>query len=341
MHVAIVDTFESFIELRRDWDDVYDADPESHYFLSWAWLSTWLKEFRKDWFILAAKQHPRASAYDAFFPLAISTAMRTGTGFYNEINMAGNKHADYTGFLCRPEFEDQAVEAFAKHVSRMNWAALHLDQIRASNKRVQQFLGHFPARDFATQTRDHLQDGVDNLVCPFVRLPRDWDDYCSRLSSNTRQKLRRSLRTLESSKELRITHANGDTVEGDVEVLLRLWQSQWGPEKRRRLNAILAFSRTMMESAAKDGSLFLPVLWKGETPVGAVACYVDRAKKSLLFFMSGRDESVSHPPPAFVLHAHIIRYAIDNGFEIYDFLRGNEPYNTRSARMTGASAISS
>jgi CelD/BcsL family acetyltransferase involved in cellulose biosynthesis len=49
-------------------------------------------------------------------------------------------------------------------------------------------------------------------------------------------------------------------------------------------------------------------------------------RKSLLFFMGGRDETFVNPPPGFVLHAYSIRHAIENGFETYDFLRGNEPY---------------
>src|SRR5690606_1719747 len=45
-----------------------------------------------------------------------------------------------------------------------------------------------------------------------------------------------------------------------------------------------------------------------------------------LFYIAGRDETFNAPPPGLILHAHSIRYAIQNGFRTYDFLRGNEPY---------------
>jgi CelD/BcsL family acetyltransferase involved in cellulose biosynthesis len=68
------------------------------------------------------------------------------------------------------------------------------------------------------------------------------------------------------------------------------------------------------------------VLWREETPLGALASFVDPQKASLLFYIGGRDESVDNPPPGLVLHAHSIRHAIANGFRTYDFLRGNEGY---------------
>lgn len=61
-------------------------------------------------------------------------------------------------------------------------------------------------------------------------------------------------------------------------------------------------------------------------PIGALSILIDTKKRSLLFFLGGRDMTVNNPPPGFVLHAHSIRYAIKNGFRTYDFLRGNEPY---------------
>jgi CelD/BcsL family acetyltransferase involved in cellulose biosynthesis len=65
---------------------------------------------------------------------------------------------------------------------------------------------------------------------------------------------------------------------------------------------------------------------KGEVPLGALALLIDAEKRSLLFYLGGRDATVKSPPPGVVLHAYSIRYAIHRGFTTYDFLRGNEPY---------------
>jgi CelD/BcsL family acetyltransferase involved in cellulose biosynthesis len=74
------------------------------------------------------------------------------------------------------------------------------------------------------------------------------------------------------------------------------------------------------------GDLEVPVLWFGDQPLGALANIIDRQKKSILFYITGRDENWKTPSPGLVLHGHCIRRAIEQGFRTYDFLRGNEPY---------------
>jgi hypothetical protein len=54
-------------------------------------------------------------------------------------------------------------------------------------------------------------------------------------------------------------------------------------------------------------------MWKGETPLGAQATFIDLVKQALLCFMGARDEIFGKPSPGIVLHAHSIRYAIANG----------------------------
>jgi tetratricopeptide (TPR) repeat protein len=60
--------------------------------------------------------------------------------------------------------------------------------------------------------------------------------------------------------------------------------------------------------------------------VAALATLIDRIKRSMHFFITGRDEAYSEMPAGYLLHAFSIRHAIAEGFRTYDFLRGNEPY---------------
>jgi CelD/BcsL family acetyltransferase involved in cellulose biosynthesis len=327
MRIDVIDDFESFSRLRENWDALYEADPEAQFFLSWTWLSHWLPTLRHSWFVLAAKPSD-ACAYVAFFPLRHRIRHSEEAGFHNDINMAGNHAADYTGFLCRPESQHRAIPALARCLNGLNWTRMHLENIRMSDERLRLFLAHFPERTFriATIERINKEDGVNNCICPRVALPADWDHYLDGLSANARQRIRRFVRMVESDGGYRITHADADTIERDVEILLGFWKSRWGLRKRDRLNAILETVRTMLPRCFGSGCLFLPVLWRDDKPLGALASLVDAQKGALLFYVGGRDESVDNPPPGLVLHAHSIRYAIANGFGTYDFLRGNERY---------------
>jgi len=328
MRIDVIDTLEAFTQLRPQWDAVYQADPEAQFFLSWTWMSKWLPMLEGPWFILAVKPTARASDYVGFFPLRLRLRERKTGGFYNEINMAGNFAADYTGLICAPEFQDRLIPALAAYLKRMNWTRLNLENIQMSDERRRLFLSHFSKKEFDTKEHERVnkRDNINNRICPYAALPNNWDSYLDGLSANTRQKIRRFLRQIEGSDEFRITHADADSVERDLKVLLKFWASKWGPRKGNRLNTILTSNFMMLKSCSESGALFLPVLWRGDTPLGALASLIDPDKKAFLFYVGGRDETFNNPPPGLLLHAHSIRYAIAGGFKIYDFLRGNEPY---------------
>ena len=82
----------------------------------------------------------------------------------------------------------------------------------------------------------------------------------------------------------------------------------------------------MLLHCFNNGSLFLPVLWKGNTPLAALAILIDPQKRAMHCFIGARDEAFRGSPPGFMLHAYSIRHAIREGFASYDFMRGDEPY---------------
>jgi CelD/BcsL family acetyltransferase involved in cellulose biosynthesis len=329
MQVEVFSKPSDLESLRESWDRIYERDPEAHFFVSRTHLSRYMRLFDGAWFILAAR--PTAdSEYVALFPLRLRTKMDAKTGhFYNEINMAGNYASDYTGLICDPRFAEPAIVAFAKYLKKMHWARIHLENIRMSEARLRLLMAQFSGVTFGIQeiSRVNKIDNVDNRKCVSIDLPASWEAYLEgNLGSNTRQKLRRFLRKVEGSQEFRIANADETTIARDVEILLQLWRQKWGERKGRRLPVILSHSRKVMRDNFASGSLFMPILWQGDKPIGALAIFVDPVKKAMLFFMAARDESVTNLPVGLVLHGYSIRHAIEQGFKTYDFLRGDEPY---------------
>jgi len=328
MRIDVIDNLEQLEKLRANWDAVYDADPESQFFLSTVYLFKWLARLSYPTVVLAVKPDGDSTDYVAFLPLWIKTKERKSGEMYNVIHMGGNHFADYTGFICRPEWAEQALPALGEKMRQMNWAQLHLQDLRASEHRTALFMKAFRKKDFEIdEQRREIQDNIDISVCPYVRLPNDWDAYLDgKLSANTRQKLRRLLRQMETSTDLRITQPTAETIDRDIDILMGFWSKRWGDKKGVRLAGIIDNNRKMLRHCFDAGALFLPILWRGDKPGGALATYIDHKKKTFLFFITGRDPSFNNPQPGLVLHAHSIRYAIQNGFAEYDFLRGNEDY---------------
>lgn len=328
MRIDIIDSYETLLRLKANWDHVYDQDPEANFFLSWTWLSEWLRDDTSQWYVLAAALDSE-STYVAFFPLRLRTRMRPSGGFYNIIGLAGRGLSDYTGVITIPAFEAEAIDAFSRYLKKSSWSVLSLEFVRTTPSRLQRLLRHFPPKSFGmteTQTMN-ARDSIDNSICPLVELPDSWDDYLATLGSNTRRNLRRFLRKVEEDDEFRITTANADTIDADLDHMLRLWSVKWTGRKGDRVPRLVRANRRMFKTCFAHDALFVPILWQGERPLAALATFIDHKKRTLLCFMTARDETFQGmPSPAIVLHAYSVRHAIANGFRTYDFTRGNEDY---------------
>jgi tetratricopeptide (TPR) repeat protein len=265
----------------------------------------------------------------AFFPLKLQTEMNRDGTFRNDISMGGAELSDYNGFICIPDYQDEAITALSEYVEQLNWTNLYFKNVRASEKRIRLFMKPFERTKFVTKKVDRVSaetEGVNNSIYPYAILPDDFDAYLNSLSANTRQKARRFLRKIGDNAEFRITHADKNTYQRDLNTLFRFWEVKWAAVKGKKLRSIVSTYRVMLDSCFEAGELFMPVLWKGETPLGVLGTLIDRPKNSLYFLITGRDESFNSPPPGFMLHAYSIRWAIENGFTTYDFLQGNEAY---------------
>ncbi|MBT8447435.1 MAG: GNAT family N-acetyltransferase, partial [Gammaproteobacteria bacterium] len=156
MRIEVIDTNEGFNRLRANWERLYAQDPEAQFFLSWIWLSQLIERRPDNWCVLAVAQVDAADEYVAFLPLRLksrfSKSLQIGLP---EIYMAGNFWADYTGFVCPPGHEHDAIPALARHLrDEMSWERLHLENIRASQWRLALFTGQFPDKRFRITHRN-------------------------------------------------------------------------------------------------------------------------------------------------------------------------------------------
>lgn len=324
MQVDIMRGLEALRVLQADWRRIYAADPEGQFFLSWPWMSKRL-ERRRGWALLVARPAPNAPPV-GLFPVKRRTRTNRKGRSYAEIMMPGRGAADYTGFLCEPEHQDWVARAFAARLRRLDWQVMNLECLRLSKRRSKGFLGAFGANRFAVERESMVMDsGIDNAICPYADLADDWDRYLAELSANTRQRLRRLLRRVDGTT-IRVTHADADTVQRDIGILLQLWTERWAEDKGERLQSILDSTREELTDAQANGTLHLPILWRGAQPVAALASLIDFEKRQMLFQLGARDPSADELSPGLLLHAHSIRSAIERGLLRYDFLRGNERY---------------
>jgi CelD/BcsL family acetyltransferase involved in cellulose biosynthesis len=329
MLIERVVTFEEFLSLRTAWKIVYQSDPEAQFFLSWEWLAGVLENHPEEWMVLVA----RGADGDClgFLPLQLSTVWsKSRQQLRNEIHFAGRLcWSDYGGILCRPEEEETVLGAFAAHLKQMSWSHFFLKGFRISDRRFGLFMAPFADERLIVESRTSFinQGETDNLVCPYIALPDSFEAYLAeKLSSNTRQKIRRFLRKLDSSSEYAVTTTSAATRAQDVQILQQLWSDMWNWKKGSDTLRLATKYGEIVRRGLDDEIAHLCVLWHGATPLGALASFVDWDKSRLLFFVSGRRADFRDLPVGLALHAWNIRWAIERGLRTYDFLRGNEAY---------------
>ena len=336
MQIDIIDRIDTFEAIKANWENVYHRDSQAQFFISWNWISVTIREFARreiPWIILAARTNSNASDYVGFLPLAIETDKNERGGFFfNKLSPIGETDAELSGCLSLPECEAEVVSAFVDYLQQLDfWSALSMSNVSQANKRIDRFLTRFNSASFKTQASclDDYQNPLDNInnqIIPYLALPDSWERYLQNISSNTRQKIRRFLRKVDST-EFRITNVNADNLEQHIEIITEMWRASWESRKGiKECNDIVYHMSFELRQCFEHGCLNLPVLWQGDRPLATIANLIDSDKKTISFLVGGRDETFRKFPPGFVLHACAIRDAIARGFKTYDFLVGNESY---------------
>jgi CelD/BcsL family acetyltransferase involved in cellulose biosynthesis len=339
LRLEIVDTLAGFRALRTDWQALERRDPEGTVFLSWSWLEQLFAKNPDRWrvFIVRASENSDDPAGDppgelvCAFPVKYRVHWSASRSAFQTRLEAGGRllWSEYTGFLCDPDWEEPAITRIARRMQTMPWSRLSI-RYEASRNRAKLFTDGFSPDAFAVDWNEYFinKGQTDNLMCPQVALPESFEAYLQDcLSKNARYKIRSFTRRHLDSGELHFTHADAASFARDLDMLLAYWTQKWavtkGPVKAAR---VARHYREILSTAQKLGLLFMPVLWRDKTPVGALGHILDPRMKRSHFIVAGRDGSDPAACIGLLLHAHAIEHAIGQNYQSYDFCHGDEPY---------------
>lgn len=300
--------------LEVPWRELEEADTKAHIFLSWPWMEARLRSLRQPWRVLVVRRG-RGGEVVGLLPLR---SLREGERW----GMAGSPLADLTGLLCAPGDEEAVIDALASVLTEVlldlpGGGGLTLSDVH--DPRVEGLLARLADVGWSTSARQ-------GVVCPHLELgpelEGDWDRLlATRLSASSRATVRRKLRGLEALPGFRVTSI-ADGGAHSIETLLTLWQRRWGTLP----TAQLAEYRSVFTSCWQAGSLWLDLLWQDDTPITGLLAFVGRRRRWFGFYITGFDPRFAPLSPGTAMVAHSVRWALAEGFQTFDFLRGDEPY---------------
>lgn len=211
-----------------------------------------------------------------------------------------------------PAFCSDLLDALAS-LPASEFGALDLFNLQASSPTIPILEAEVARRGWALE-REPLQ------VCPVVNLPASWEDYLGSLDKKTRHEIRRKMRHAEGSEERMEIKIRGS--EG-MDDFFRLMACD--KEKAAFLTPAMREQFQAIASAAQEAEMLeLAFLEMGGRKIAA---YFNFAFGNRIWvYNSGMDPQFAAASPGWVLLAMLIRRAIEQGCQAFDFMRGDEPY---------------
>jgi hypothetical protein len=262
----------------------------------------------------------------AVAPFVMIRERRYGLEF-NIIELIGSDGriaADYMDIIIDPEYLDEGKRLLMNYLTggtEVKW-----DLIRWSG-----ILDDSKCWDLMKQFKNEGYEAVGEAmdICPYIPLPKTWEEYLNTLSKKSRYNVRKKWRDLEKE------HKNSlFFIVDDEDSLLEAMESMVQLHRQRMtMKGIKGFSTSaqfweFQKEVAKEflakGWLFLGVLKVDGSPVALQ--YAFKFNNKLFHYQTGFDPNYERHSTGLISTAFMIESALKERLQEYDFLRGREDY---------------
>lgn len=307
-HSALrLEQFTSLEPLREEWDEL--AELSKNIFGTWEWARTWWSHFGKSRPLYVVACRLADGRLTAILPLHLATDSPIRL-----LRFVGYGPADQLGPVCGPGERASTARALrsALEDAPFRWDAFFGEQLAAEE-------------GWSTLTGAKVLDRAES---PVLRFDGHWDEFLASRRSHFRKFVRWQERKLAREHELRYCLVeDADRLQSALETLFALHAARW--PQGSRFAAEGEFHREFAHHALKRGWLRL---WFLELDGEHVASwYGFRFAGVETYYQAGRHPEWSRSSVGFVLLAHAIREALNDGVTEHRFGRGGEWYKYRFA----------
>ena len=302
--------------LQADWRRL--AEAQGNAFITPEWYRAWARHYGDDATTAIVAVRDAGGTLRGVLPLAVSGGGRTRRWGFGGANLG-----DLFSPACAPGDETEVARAAADALA--DAAVVVLDNVEADAAWVSALAGPSGGRGLAVSAyRDNSLPRIDLEA-------GGWDEYMAGRSRNLRSQIRRKTRALERDHGLGLRLADAATLDADLETFFRLHEARW--ENRGGSGSLnertRAFHGDFAAAALERGWLRLWTLELEEEP--AASWYGWSIGGAYCYYLAGFDPRFGDLSVGFVLLAHTIRAAADEGCATYELLLGEESYKARFA----------
>ncbi len=313
-------------DLRPEWDDLLRRSRTAGIFQTWEWNSVYWRYFGvgKQLTLLCVRDSDRLVGI-----APLKTTLIHGLPL-RRVRLLGSRASDYLDLILDQEAEAEALESVFGwlETNEKRWDILDLEKIPEDSPTLE----HWPE----LRRRFGWRNSASPYgMCPYVPLPRSWDEMRALLSRKQRSNLSYKERLIRRDFHAEIGPIERDGIDEGLDALVRLHTRRWeerGLPGGLSLEASRLFLRDISTLFSKRGWLRMYGLRLDGELQSVHYCMAYRDKE--YGYIGGWEPSLARYGLGSVLTAHAIRQAIEEGLSEFDMLCGDESYKSHWARAS-------
>lgn len=315
--VTVIDSNEQWHQLAPQWNELLDTSVSGSIFLTWEWLTSWaaccLSENRT-LFIITFHENENLVGVAPFY----LEHKKLGPFRLREIRFLGAPEAgsDYLDVFCRRGREREVAEAlydFLMGEGKQSWDIMHLQDIPAGAL----FLLHFLKK---IQAEGKYAEIAYSSYCPVANLRGAEDGFPVNISLRRKKRFKQELAIL--SREANVEHA---VIKGEkpdsFEEFFRLYEGKGGLPGKNLRSILQGFSNR----CNGDSPIQIDMLSVNGQAVAALL-HLQYKDTIAIYLMAVDKEFNPKISLGNLLVGKCIKNSIDEGYDAYDFLKGEENY---------------
>ena len=324
--VGVADSTDAIDDLAGEWGALFGASSRAAVFLSPSWIRAWYDTLmpRGSRPAVVWTRNPDG-ALSGVLALSCRPSRLPGCSVYE---LAGEAVAcgDHQDLLLAPGARgDAAGFALLEWIGdRLAGGALFRLRAMDADARLQ------AAAAVACSGRPPRRRVMVPDTIPQLELPGRFEEYEAQLAARRRKAIRRNRRQLERDHAVEWVPASGAIPDAAIEEWMSLHDRLWSSRRRRTAlaqPALREFIRRFAREAAAHGWLRLyRMRVDGDLAAGLL---VFRRGDRAYYYQSAWDPALADYGVGELVVTWAIRDAIEDGAQVFDFLRGAERYKFR------------
>ncbi len=326
--VKLIRNLKELQSYSKDWNNFLERSQNNNIFLTWEWLSNWIKVYLRQNNLLTLIVFEDEELV-AIVPLWVEKVRFWGVLQLKVLKFLGSgevcaDHLDLIMGVKNVSDRARAIWDYLYGPLRSEWDIFEYYNVPNNSPVLDAFYKLGDEDD-----RCIKREIVDFSICPYISLPDSWDTYEASLSRNQRKGLRKSTKLLIEMGELELKFCrNVESLQNEMQRLIKLNRRSWRQRGRSgsfATDEFKHFHEILSRELLAKKMLFLCSLWLDGHHIGS--SYAFEYNRTVYGYIIAVEKSpIKRASVGRVLLGLCIKETIERGCREYDQLRGDEEY---------------